>query len=129
MAKVTGPLFSQSASGKFGDIVFANRKGQNIARVLTSPSNPNTPLQVAVRTNLGGLSKAYGYAGGTAAAPAGSTTLSQINRTDPANPTFTDVLFDYLTVAEADSWIDAQQFIKVNASRLSSNQAPIRLAP
>lgn len=66
MAKVDGPLFSLGASGKFGDVVFMRRGGQNVARVRVTPKNPNSPLQQATRLNLGNLSKIYN-GGGTPA--------------------------------------------------------------
>ena len=50
MAKVTGPLMSMSASGKFGGaMVFASRLGQNVARNLVTPANPMTIGQVTAR--------------------------------------------------------------------------------
>lgn len=53
MAKVTGPLMSMSASGKFGGaMVFAVNKGRNIVRQLVTPANPKTVGQLAVRNKL-----------------------------------------------------------------------------
>jgi hypothetical protein len=53
MAKVTGPLMSMSASGKFGGtLVFANNKGRDVVRQLVTPANPRTTLQVTVRNAL-----------------------------------------------------------------------------
>ena len=53
MAKVSGPLFSQEASGKFGGaLVYARRRGQNVVRSLVIPSNPQTDNQVAQRIRL-----------------------------------------------------------------------------
>ena len=50
MAKVTGPLFSMDASGKFGnDLVFGKWKGINYARRHVNPTQPNTRKQLAVR--------------------------------------------------------------------------------
>ena len=53
MAKVTGPLFSMSASGTIGDAVtYGTWKGQPWARVWFKPENPQTATQVNVRTAL-----------------------------------------------------------------------------
>ena len=50
MAKVTGPLFSQTASGQFGkSLVFGRRKGQNVVRGYVIPANPRTAAQVTNR--------------------------------------------------------------------------------
>jgi len=46
MAKVTGPLFSVSASGAFGKaLVFGSWKGRNTVRQLVTPANPMTQAQ------------------------------------------------------------------------------------
>ena len=50
MAKVTGPLFSIDASGKFGDsMVFGKWKGINYVRRHVTATQPNTKKQIAVR--------------------------------------------------------------------------------
>ena len=50
MAKVTAPLFSIEASGKFGDsMVFGKWKGINYVRMHTKANQPNTRAQIAVR--------------------------------------------------------------------------------
>ena len=49
MAKVTGGLFSMTASGKFGDIVFDQR---GFVRKFQKPSNPQTVNQMAQRNKL-----------------------------------------------------------------------------
>ncbi len=59
MAKVTMPLLSGEVRGKVGDIVFFRRYGIQLARMRTIPTNPKTAKQVAVRTNLSGLSKLW----------------------------------------------------------------------
>jgi len=59
MAKVVLPLLSGEVRGKLGDIVFFRRHGMQLARMRTKPSNPRTEKQVAVRTNLAGLSKLW----------------------------------------------------------------------
>lgn len=50
MAKVSGPLMSMDASGKFGGtIVFSKWKGRNVVRQLVVPANPNSAGQEAAR--------------------------------------------------------------------------------
>lgn len=50
MAKVTGPLMSMDASGKFGDaLVFGKWKGRNTVRQLVTPANPNSQGQENAR--------------------------------------------------------------------------------
>lgn len=59
MAKVSGPLMSISASGKFANtLVASNWKGVAYMRQLVKPSNPNTTGQKSVRSILGTLAKA-----------------------------------------------------------------------
>lgn len=54
MAKVTGPLFSLSASGQIAKtLVFMPWKGLNNVRKYVIPTNPNTALQDAQRDHLG----------------------------------------------------------------------------
>lgn len=53
MAKVTGPLFSFSASGKLANALVAfTWKGIQVFRQYVVPSNPNTPAQDAQRTRM-----------------------------------------------------------------------------
>lgn len=50
MAKVSGPLMSMGASGKFGGaMVFASRLGQAVVRQLVIPGNPMTAGQQTAR--------------------------------------------------------------------------------
>jgi hypothetical protein len=50
MAKLTGPLFSLDASGKYGGaIVFSKWKGRNYARQLVTPANPQSADQETAR--------------------------------------------------------------------------------
>ncbi len=61
MAKVTGPLFSVSASGKVADsIVFFGWKGINVVRQWLKPANPKSESQGDQRIYLGGTGKAVG---------------------------------------------------------------------
>jgi hypothetical protein len=59
MAKVTAPLFSAGASGKFAKaLVFFPWKGLNVVRQWLKPANPEDPQQGTMRQILGGTAKA-----------------------------------------------------------------------
>jgi len=61
MAKVQGPLYSMSASGKIGDaIVFFGWKGLNVVREWLVPVNKKSADQGNQRTMLGGTGRAVG---------------------------------------------------------------------
>jgi len=61
MAKVTGPLYSLSASGKFGDaLVFFPWKGLNVVREWLIPTNKMSAGQGNQRTMLAGTGRAVG---------------------------------------------------------------------
>jgi hypothetical protein len=61
MAKVTGPLYSMSASGKLGDaMVYFGWKGVNVVRGYVKPSNPMSAGQGNNRIFLGGTGRAVG---------------------------------------------------------------------
>ena len=61
MAKVTGPLYSMSASGKIGDaMVFFGWKGINVVRGYVTPSNPQSASQGDQRIMMGGTGRAVG---------------------------------------------------------------------
>lgn len=61
MAKVTGPLFSMSASGKIGDaIVFFGWKGVNVVRQWLIPANPQSAGQGDARIIMGGTGRSVG---------------------------------------------------------------------
>ena len=54
MSKVMGPLMSLSASQTFaGAITYSRSRGQNIVRLKSNPSNPQTTGQMANRAFLG----------------------------------------------------------------------------
>lgn len=58
MAKVTGPLFSISASGKIANaMVHFGWKGLNVVREWVVPANPKSGSQGDVRLVLGGLGR------------------------------------------------------------------------
>lgn len=53
MARVTGPLFSMSASGSIGKaLTYATWKGKEYVREWFTPSNPQSTNQTNVRTAL-----------------------------------------------------------------------------
>ncbi|MEJ6950327.1 hypothetical protein [Natronospora cellulosivora (SeqCode)] len=60
MAKVTGPLFSLEASGKFANsLVFSKWKGINTVRQYAKPANTNSPKQRAVKNAFTAASALY----------------------------------------------------------------------
>jgi len=60
LAKVTGPLFSLDASGKFADsLVFAKWKGINTVRQYAKPTNVNSAKQQAVKKAFSASSAMY----------------------------------------------------------------------
>lgn len=61
MAKVSGPLYSMSASGKIGNaMVFFAWKGVNVVREWLKPANPKSADQGNQRIYLGGTGRAVG---------------------------------------------------------------------
>lgn len=87
MAKVTGPLMSMDASGKFADsMVFGKWKGRNVVRQYTKPSNPQTSLQTDTRNALRVLAAGQTFAGSTLLKRSGETTtdLVELKATAPA---------------------------------------------
>lgn len=62
MAKVSGPLYSMSASGKIGNsMVFFGWKGLNVVRQWVVPANTMSVGQGDQRIMLGGTGRAVGY--------------------------------------------------------------------
>ncbi len=60
MAKIRGPLHSDSASGKFANaLVFATNKGIAYCRQLVTPKNPKSADQIAIRSLISDASKAW----------------------------------------------------------------------
>ena len=60
MAKIRGPLHSDSASGKFADaMVFATNKGVAYCRQLVTPKNPKSFKQLAIRAVINDASLAW----------------------------------------------------------------------
>jgi len=61
MAKVTGPLYSMSASGKLADaMVYFGWKGINVVRGWVKPANPQSDNQGDRRIVLGGTGRSVG---------------------------------------------------------------------
>lgn len=61
MAKVTGPLYSISASGKLADaMVYFGWKGVNVVRGWVKPANPKSASQGDQRIIMGGTGRAVG---------------------------------------------------------------------
>ena len=58
MTRLTGPMFSLTASGTIGDVItYSNWKGLAYARARVIPANPQTASQVSQRNTLtGGVS-------------------------------------------------------------------------
>lgn len=74
MAKVTAPLMSMDASGKFGGaLVFGKWKGRPTVRKLVTPSNPQSVDQVATRNALAVLANGQKFANATALIRSGET--------------------------------------------------------
>lgn len=56
--KVTGPMMSLTASGSFGKVLVASKwKGRPYFRVLVTPANPKSPLQISNRSMFKFLSQ------------------------------------------------------------------------
>ncbi len=129
MAKVRLPLLSGEVRGKVGDIVFFRRHGMQLARMRVKPSNPRTVRQMAVRQNLGGLSKLW--------KGEGSITLKRYN---PVVMVWEDVSVEHaLTDTERQAWENEARrmgkpiafarlmFIGVNAKRLAEGLDIVRM--
>ena len=86
MAKVTGPLMSMDASGKFGGtLVFSKWKGRNVVRQLVIPANPNSQGQEDARnrTRVTGALQAWVNATGMKAPLATETDKVRIKAVTP----------------------------------------------
>lgn len=100
MAKVTGPLFSMSASGKLGDaMVFFPWKGLNVVRQWVIPANKMSAPQGNQRVTLGGTGRAVGminaFVGVTTVIPAFAQQLITLNLI-PAGQTKQSFLVKYI---------------------------------
>lgn len=66
MVKLTGPMFSLTALGKFGKaLVYSIWKGIQYCRMLVTPVNPQSGSQGDRRVMLGGLGRSTKYIGST----------------------------------------------------------------
>lgn len=66
MARVQGPLFSLSASGKLGGaVVYSSWKGRAYVRELVRPANPKTEKQLSVRAMMRFISQEWADIGST----------------------------------------------------------------
>jgi len=62
MARVSGPLMSVDASGKFGGVMVLSKwKGRNYARKLVTPKNPKTAKQTGVRAMMAFITSRWFY--------------------------------------------------------------------
>jgi hypothetical protein len=62
MARLSGPLMSVDASGKFGGaMVFSKWKGRNYARQLVTPKNPRSAKQTGVRALMKFIANRWYY--------------------------------------------------------------------
>lgn len=105
MARVSGPLMSVDASGKFGGaMVFAKWKGRNYVRQLVTPSNPKAAKQLGVRGMMGFLAAAWTGLGAPAKA-------------------------SYLTAAAARSISAFNQYVSENLARWQLFEAPTQATP
>ena len=60
MVRLTGPMFSLTASGKFGKaIVYSIWKGIAYARMLVTPANPRSAAQVSMRAMMAFLAQEW----------------------------------------------------------------------
>lgn len=98
MAKVTGPLYSMSASGKIGNaMVFFGWKGVNVVREWLKPSNPKTANQGDVRIVFGGLGQATRCAGMADATHTDSPFAADAKLCNPGGQTWVSYLVQFLT--------------------------------
>jgi hypothetical protein len=79
MAKVTAPLMSMTASGKFGGaLVFTTWKGRPTVRQLVIPTNRKSAGQVATRNAISVLGAGQHFASVTALKRSGETTTDRV---------------------------------------------------
>jgi len=105
MARVSGPLLSVDASGKFGGaMVFGKWKGRNVVRQLVIPKNPKSAKQVGVRVLTSFLAPAWAALSGVIKAT-----------------------YDDLALAKAISAFNA--YVGVNHTRWQMGQTPSQSYP
>lgn len=105
MVKLTGPMFSLTAAGKFGKaIVYSVWKGIAYARMLVIPANPNTDAQRSFRSIMTFLSQIW----------AGLTAGNKVTWVGPA---------------EAGGYSTFNAFCSVNMSRWDLYDSPTKEFP
>ena len=100
MAKVTGPLMSMSASGKFaGSLVFADRLGTNVVRELVTPANPKSADQATARNIVRATGAAQSFANASLELGDGRliTDKAQLQLDTPAGQTWNSYLVKLMT--------------------------------
>jgi hypothetical protein len=96
-AKVTGPLYSLSASGTIGKaMVHFGWKGLNVVREWLKPSNPKLPDQGDVRIVFGGLGQASRCAGLADDTHTDSPFAADAKICNPSGQTWVSYLVQYL---------------------------------
>jgi len=98
MAKVTGPLYSMSASGTIGKaMVFFGWKGINVVREWLIPKNLKSPDQGDVRIVFGGLGQATRCVGLADIAHTDSPFGADAKLCNPSGQTWVSFLVQHLT--------------------------------
>ena len=78
MARVSGPLHSDAASGKLADaLVYSKWKGRAYVRQLVTPANPKSAKQIGVRSMMKFLAQAWAAIGSVGWATWDALALSQ----------------------------------------------------
>lgn len=107
MAKVSGPLMSMDASGKFGGaLVFANRLGTNVVRQLVTPSNPMSANQEIARNIIRVAGADQRFSNLTALVRAGQTVTDKatLQANTPAGQTWNSYLVKLMTGINASTY-------------------------
>ena len=98
MAKVTGPLYSMSASGTIGKaMVHFGWKGKNVVREWLIPKNLKSADQGDVRIVFGGLGQSSRCAGLADSTHTDSPFAADAKLCNPSNQTWVSYLVQYLT--------------------------------
>lgn len=134
MAKLTGPLFSLTASGTVGKTVtYSQRNGQAIARTRVIPTNPRVADQVTARQRLAAIQSVTKrlIAGAITAIKAVAPTPSEWSSYMLKNSigvgaslyTAYDAVFTALTAPQKTSWDDA--FVAVVVPEVPGDPASV----
>lgn len=95
MAKVTGPLMSMDARGKYaGALVFGAWKGRNVVRQLVTPANPQSTNQMAARNAVSVTAAAQKFARLATTVRSGTTgtDLEQLKNAAPSGQAWNGTL-------------------------------------